>query len=86
MDGINEKDRSHVIQIFPNPTTGLLRITTDQPIKLVEITTIMGCIIKKSTEKNDITEIDLSDQWPGIYFIRLSDTKGNFVVKKIVRK
>ena len=72
------------VSIAPNPTDGKFQIKTAQEINSIEVLDVFGRRIFYS-EKNP-TEINISDFNNGIYFIRISDSKGNSVVKKIVKQ
>jgi hypothetical protein len=61
------------IRILPNPTTGLIYISSDEPLgemATVEICNLAGKIIKSTKLKSNIT-IDLTSEPKGIYMIRL---------------
>ena len=81
--GLNEIDKSININVYPNPTTGLFQIKTELEITSIEVLDIFGRRIYYS-EKNQ-TEINISDFENGIYFVRIHDSKGDSVVKKIVK-
>jgi hypothetical protein len=82
-----EKEDIKNISIFPNPSNGKFQLTLNNlKLNTFEITDVLGNIILRSEIKNETTEIDLSDRSTGIYFVRISNSKGNFVVKKIVKQ
>lgn len=67
-------------KIFPNPTTGTIRVQLEN-IEKVEILNLQGKEIYKGKE----TEIDLSKESKGIYIIRVTTEKG-VIVEKVVLK
>lgn len=77
--GIDDKESQ--FKIFPNPTTGIIKIQSQQPIEKVMVYNSMGLILKEFQPVEGI--IDLSDQQKGIYFIRIT-TSDKSVTKKIV--
>lgn len=81
--GFDEIKESQDFILYPNPTPGLFQIKTDQEINSIEVLDIFGRRIYYS-EKNQ-TEINISTFTNGIYFVRLIDSKGNSVVKKIIK-
>ena len=83
---LNEFDEVIEINLYPNPTNGKFKIEAELNFNSIEITDVLGKIIYQSELKNKSNEIDLSDKFSGIYFVRLSDSKGNSVVKKIVKQ
>jgi hypothetical protein len=86
-EGINEIKELEDAVIFPNPSTGKFQFTLNNILdEKIEITDVLGNIIMKSEIKNESVQLDLSDQSKGIYFVRISDEKGNLIVKKIVKE
>lgn len=81
--GVEAIKESEDLVLFPNPTSGLIQIKTDQKINSIEVMDVFGRRMLYS-EKNQ-TEINISDFKNGVYFIRLSDSKGNSCVKKIIK-
>lgn len=81
--GVEEIKESEAFILYPNPTTGLLQIKTGQEIDSIEVLDVFGRKIYYS-EKNQ-TEINISEFTNGVYFVRLIDSKGNSIVKKIIK-
>lgn len=81
--GFDEIKESEDFILFPNPTSGFFQIKSDQEINSIEVTDVFGRRIFYS-EKNQ-SEINMSNFMNGIYFVRLIDSKGNSVVKKIIK-
>jgi len=60
-------------RIFPNPTSGLINISSDafsDKLAIIEISNIEGKVILKNSFKNDIS-IDLTSRPNGIYVMKL---------------
>ena len=66
------------INIYPNPTTGLININVDN-IKQIDIINIEGKNIYSSKEQI----IDISNQPKGIYFVKIT-TANNVITQKII--
>lgn len=85
--GIEENNNSNNINISPNPNNGIFTIEYLVPItnskKQIEIFNTVGERVYKSEIKNPKSEIDLSKQPKGIYFINIK-TEGEIVSKKII--
>lgn len=88
LTSINEKEGiENTLSIFPNPSSGKFQLTfSNSKSGTIEVMDVLGNKILKSEIKSESTEIDLSDEIPGIYFVRISDSKGNFTMKKIVKE
>jgi hypothetical protein len=84
--GENSKEQN-ALTIFPNPSNGLFQLSANNSDFInVEVTNLLGTIIKKSEIKNGSFELDLSNESQGIYFVRVSDNKGKSVVRKVVKQ
>lgn len=68
--------------VYPNPTTGILQINSEIPIKKIEVINSLGQYIF-STDQN---QIDISKLSNGIYFLKITGQNGNSETKKIVKK
>jgi hypothetical protein len=71
--------------LFPNPSNGKLELRTKPSINNhFEINDILGKKIYASKIENETTAIDLRDETPGIYFIRIYSTTGNSQTLKLI--
>jgi len=76
------------IKVYPNPTTGELRIMSDElPIGDIEVFDVYG---RKLSYNHIITSsshqrIDISNLNPGIYFVKVVTEQGE-IVKKVVKQ
>lgn len=76
--GIEENNNNFSPTIYPNPTTGIFQLTTDniQSAKLeLEIYNLLGEKVYMATKTNVGTNyiIDISNQPKGIYFVKIYD-------------
>lgn len=76
------------INIYPNPTKGLLTIefgqATDEPVK-VEIINNLGQTIRNEEFTQKLFDVNLSNEKPGLYLIRLM-YKGEVLDWKIIKE
>lgn len=68
-------------EVYPNPMNNTLYINGD--VQNVTIFNAVGQQVLFVESRNEINVEDLSE---GLYFVRISDKRGNSVVKKIVKK
>jgi len=73
--------RKAKFKIYPNPTSGKLCIDSDFDITKVTVTDVSGKIILETHQGN----IELSNQQPGIYFVKIETKEGVFVEKLIIK-
>ncbi|MFI5218321.1 MAG: T9SS type A sorting domain-containing protein [Bacteroidia bacterium] len=85
MEETNTK-RSRVITIFPNPNSGIFKITLAEPIYkgVIELFNLLGKkVFEEPIHNIAAKEIRLNNISAGIYFVKVSDGE-NHVVKKVV--
>jgi len=77
---------NNTITIYPNPTTGELRIQSyELQVNDVEIYDVMGCNVGAYPCGRPETTIDISHLANGIYFMKITTDKG-MSVKKVVKQ
>lgn len=73
-----------LISIFPNPTSEIITIENDRPIK-VRLKDINGKILSNHISFSGSLQINLSNYSEGIYFISIED-ETSIITKKIVKQ
>lgn len=71
--GIIEKSNERKVTIYPNPTQGSITLSTTCNISIMDIT---GKVV---LEQQNTNSIDLAAQPAGIYFITLTNHKGELI-------
>ncbi|MCW3071834.1 MAG: hypothetical protein JWO44_1724 [Bacteroidetes bacterium] len=81
-------DLDQAVYVYPNPGTGNFKLSMSflREDMRVEARDVFGKLILDTKIKNLSTEIDLGSQPAGVYFLKVSDAKGNSVTKKIVKQ
>jgi hypothetical protein len=75
--------KEDVFEIYPNPTTGELRLSYDRlSIKNMDIFDVFGRIQKIERKAMDV--VDISHLASGIYYIKISTQAGE-VVRKVIK-
>jgi hypothetical protein len=59
------------VKIFPNPTTSMIKVVSDQIVENIEIYSSMGILVQSSTEVLKEMTFDLSTFSKGVYFIKM---------------
>jgi Secretion system C-terminal sorting domain len=79
------------LNIFPNPTNDLLKISFDQVLTSdiqYSVYDILGNTVlsNRITEGDYLEDIELSNWTPGLYILRLSTAKGDLLSSSIITK
>jgi hypothetical protein len=61
------------VTIFPNPNNGNITLQSANELGLITICNTLGELVYSQTTKENNTQIDLSNQAPGIYFVKIQD-------------
>ena len=70
-------------RLYPNPSHDRIQITSDISIEHYELYSVLGTRVVSNTVTNN--EIDISLLEVGTYLVRLSNSKGETIVKKIIK-
>jgi len=68
---------------YPNPTSGLISIKSNVETSNIEIYNQLGQLVISNYNKQNI---DISNLNSGIFFMKISDKKGNVMTQKIIKK
>ncbi len=83
--GLNEKQSSPMLMIYPNPSEGVfyLRLQRTDGCELT-VYNVLGEIIYSMKELGETTVIDLSSFMKGIYIFEIKDQKNRWLQKTII--
>ena len=60
------------ISLFPNPTSGMVYINSDNSsLKKITVTDILGNVVHQYSDKTEVIEINLSNQESGLFFVQI---------------
>ena len=79
----NPTFQNEMISIYPNPTSGMLTISTKDTILRTDVYNQLGQLILESAKT---TSLNLSQFDPGVYFIKIVNTNNQVLVKKIIKQ
>jgi hypothetical protein len=84
-DKLNESD----VIIYPNPTKGVLAVEirnkNPQTQHQLTVLNLNGAVIFQRSDVENHTQIDLSSQPKGVYFLRIS-SQDRFITWKIIKE
>jgi hypothetical protein len=79
--GVNDNTlESDGVTVTPNPTKGIVTVNGVSDVKTITVLDLNG---KTIVSKKNTTSVDLSNQAPGLYFVKVQTEKGS-TTKKIV--
>ncbi len=73
------------ILVSPNPAGDFLYIRSGEPLKIVELVSTDGKLIKRETHGSASFKIDLSGVENGLFFLRMETSSGAWTVQKVVK-
>ena len=77
---IEETVEKENLVLYPNPTTGIVTIKTED-FSSVEVYDLMGRLIKQSQQPT----LDLHGLPQGIYVVKVFDNTGNSIIRKVIK-
>lgn len=64
--------------VYPNPTRDYFILQfADEQMRSIELIDSIGHVVTKTRQERQIFKLDVQDQKPGIYFLRISDRKNS---------
>ncbi|MCR4827775.1 MAG: choice-of-anchor J domain-containing protein [Bacteroidales bacterium] len=79
--GIEDFGKTQV-SVWPNPTTGLVNISSADPVKTVEVYNVQGSLVKSV---NGESTLDLRNQPVGVYIVRVTTENTTSVQRVVLR-
>lgn len=83
--GVQDINSMHIVKVLPNPSNGKFMVTADAAINNLEVYSLSGKLIYKTSGSQDQVAIDLSAYAKGLYFIRVNShnrwTTGQLVLR-----
>jgi len=81
IDQADQVDSAPTVDLFPNPTGGLLEVRSAAPLQQVTVMNMNGCVVLKQNSR----QIDMTGYPGGIYLLRI-ETSGNVPVSRMIIK
>lgn len=82
--GLNTLSSNTRVTLYPNPANNVLHISSDNAFEKIQITNVIGNIIKEETLSG--TSINIAELQAGVYFAKLIDIKGAIATKKFIKQ
>jgi hypothetical protein len=81
---VEENELNNQVNIFPNPSNGIITISLNEPIKNYTIYSSLGELIINNNPNTKNIQINLTNHSAGIYYINIQTTKSNIIKKFII--
>jgi Secretion system C-terminal sorting domain len=81
-DDINRINTHEGIILYPNPASGLLRVSCNEPITKIELLDMDGSVLR-TTSTNELDASMLPD---GIYFIRTTTESARILIERFIKR
>lgn len=84
--GIQFISKSTDLKVYPNPTSGKIQIQSlGFTIQRLEISNLLGEVVFSQVETLSKSEIDLSSQPVGVYFVKITDGEKMYTQKIVIQ-
>ena len=70
------------LQIFPNPVSNILNISSSEEISEIEIVNVMGQVVYRTEVNGNNAVCDVEGLTAGVYFVRIHGTDTTSVIQK----
>lgn len=85
--GINDSNVSGMTSVYPNPTSGKIRIENEQSIQKIELYNLPGQLIETISVNNTAITIDINNFASGVYIMKIIDSDNSIIsLQKIVKR
>ena len=81
-----KQEKATGVEIYPNPVTNQLNISSSEIISKIYIYNITGLLLKIYNPASNQTVINFSGLSNGIYLVKISSVDGSVVMKKIIKE
>ena len=82
-DGVNEDPSALALNIYPNPATDKINVTSNIKINHVWVLNNLGAIVIETTANTNQLNLDISGLNPGMYIIKI-ETDGAVTTRKVM--
>ena len=74
------------INVFPNPATDILNITSSETISEIEIVNVMGQVVRRVEVNSDNVVCDVEDLTSGVYVVRIRTASATLSQQRFVKE
>lgn len=78
------EDNTNKFKFYPNPSNGIITISNAELGSSIEVLDATGRIVSTKIITTENTNIDLSENISGIYFVQIQTASGDLATKKLI--
>ena len=82
ISGINDVSNTYEVNIYPNPSNGIVNISSNQSIEKIEVVNILGEVLISEINNYQVLNIDSIEN--GLYFLKIKFTSGEEFQQKLL--
>ncbi len=83
MMSVQDMDSNSLVQIYPNPSSGMVNIQSEKQVQQIQVISLEGKIIRKY---NSSTQINIQDLPKGVYVLKIQLENGKTEVQNLIKK
>lgn len=83
---IGEFQQEENLKVFPNPSSGIINISSNNNLSTIQVYNILGSKVKdlNVANRNSIFQLNFSDLNKGVYLLKLNSSNGNSKTQKLI--
>ncbi len=85
LTGVMERPGASQARLFPNPTSGLVRVEMTVPAIACQMVNMMGCVVMETSVTGTQFDLDLGRLASGVYLMKITMADGKPAYEKVVK-
>ena len=85
LTGVMERPGASQARLFPNPTSGLVRVEMTEPAIACQMVNMMGCVVMETSVTGTQFDLDLGRLASGVYLMKITMADGKPAYEKVVK-
>ncbi|MBN1950231.1 MAG: T9SS type A sorting domain-containing protein [Bacteroidales bacterium] len=81
-----EESQISELRIFPNPASGMLKISADRPIFRIQLVSLIGQVVQEIQADSDEITLDIASLPAGTYLVKCQFRDGSFMTEIVIHQ
>ena len=86
LTGVTERPGASQARLFPNPTSGLVRVEMTEPAITCQMVNMMGSVVMETAVTGTQFDLDLGRLAAGVYLMKITMADGKPAYEKVVKR